>query len=240
MITVFFSGAGLSAASGVPTYRGENGLYNDLDAEAVLSAAGYRADPGRIEAMHDQLAAMVTATRPNGAHRGIAAWARENPAIVITQNVDDLLERAGCEHVIHLHGELAWYRCRRDPEHMRIPATRPWSEAIRCPVCAARVRSDVVLFGEAAPYYQVLYDVLDALRPEDNVVVVGTQGSVVPIGALLAEVDCYKILNTLHPSEHLSEYEFDEVIYESAPLAWARIYALLMQRSTFSSSTDRP
>ncbi len=227
MSTVFFSGAGLSAASGVPTYRGVGGIYNGTDYERVLSAAGYRNDPARVERLHDELAATVAKAKPNAAHIGIATWQQTHSNThVITQNVDDLLERAGCSRVVHLHGELAWYRCRNNPEHARIPAVRPWAEDIRCG-CGARVRSDVVLFDEPAPAYQQLYDVIDTLTRDDSVVVIGTEGSVVPIASLLPATNCHTVLVNLHASEFLPEHAFDEVVYQSAPDAWPTVARML-------------
>lgn len=229
---VIYSGSGLSAASGVPTFRGAGGLYEGLRAEEVLSASNFRSNPEQVEAFHDRLAATVAQAQPNAAHLGIAALVTKYPTLVITQNVDDLLERAGVETVIHLHGELALYRCRNNPTHPKQRAVRPWADTMRCPTCNARLRSDVVLFGEPAPAYEELYAVLEVLGPADSIAVIGTQGNVVPIGQLLAEVRATKVLNNLHPSEHLSERAFDHVIYRSAPAAWEEVRQHLTRTRT--------
>jgi NAD-dependent deacetylase len=208
MRVVFLTGAGLSAESGLPTFRGPEGLYEGMRAEEILSSDGYRRDPAFVENFMAQRREAMLKAAPNAAHMAIASYANSHPGtVVLTQNIDNLLERAGCPDVIHLHGEIMWLRC-LGRSH-RTPATVP--HTARCEKCQSRLRSDVVLFGETAPAYSVLRSALASQTEDDALVVVGTQGGVIPIGRVLHLISGKKILINAHPSEHLPESLFDSV-----------------------------
>jgi NAD-dependent deacetylase len=221
MRVLFLSGSGLSAESGIPTFRGADGLYAGMNAEDFLSAEHYATDPAAIEKWLDQLRETASRATPNAAHRALAEYQRQYPdTLLATQNVDSLLEHAGATNVVHLHGRLDEFRC-VDHGHTAI------SRAARCSVCASPVRSDVVLFGELAPNYGVLRQALRAATPSDALVVIGTQGVVLPIAGIARAFPGPTLLNNLHESDAIDPDWFDEVIDAPATVAAPHIIATL-------------
>jgi NAD-dependent deacetylase len=172
------TGAGISAESGVATFRGPDGLWEGHRVEDVATPEAFRRDPALVQAFYDARRARLGTVVPNAAHEALArldaAWPGE--LLVVTQNVDDLHERGGAKRVLHMHGELksAWClgcdaRVRWEDELSSGPA---------CPECgAAELRPDIVWFGEM-PYRM---DEIDAaLMKADLFVSVGTSGAVYP------------------------------------------------------------
>ena len=143
---VVFSGAGLSAESGLPTFRAADGLWEHHRVEDVATPDGFHRDPklvldfyaARLKACQDAI--------PNAAHLAIARLQERYEVVNFTQNVDDLLERAGCTHVHHLHGSLFRRRC-STCDYIG-DQTAPVRIEDSCPSCTAQVRPDVVWFGE--------------------------------------------------------------------------------------------
>ncbi len=226
MRVLLLSGAGLSAGAGIPTFRDAGGLYSTLiegeTPESVLSAGGYRRHPERVEAFLHALRERVGASEPGEAHRGCAALEREFPDCVhCTQNVDDLLERAGATRVVHLHGRITVLRCLGCALELDIGYALPPER--RCPTCGSRLRSDVVLFEEPAPEYARLYRELEALGPADAFVVIGTHGTVLPVAMLAAATPALKILNILAPSTYIPDEVFDLAFYRPADEAVRQI-----------------
>ncbi len=213
MRVVVLSGSGLSADSGLPTFRGAGGLYEGMSAEAFLSAATYARDPEAVETWLDTLRASAHAASPNAAHVGLAAYQGRHPdTLLMTQNVDTLLERAGARDVVHLHGRLDQLRCRGHAHPLPLGPGGRGDAPPRCPRCGARLRSDVVLFGERAPAYEVLWTALRRARPTDALVVVGTQGGVLPVDAMVQAFPGRTLLNNLHESPWLRAERFTRVL----------------------------
>lgn len=243
MRTIFFTGAGLSADSGVPTFRGPGGIYKNRPVEQWLTGENYSREPARseIDAWYDSRRQHLAACQPNAAHRGIAEYALRHPnTLVMTQNVDDLLERAGLleELILHLHGSIVHLRCTACGYRIHIGYTR--DPAQRCPSAACRatshtgashtrtghpgyLRTDVVLFGEEAPLYRTMWHELAEHHDDDALVVIGTHGSVIAIGQIARSLPGLRILNNLHPSEALDESAFDHVVRAPAAEAFPRI-----------------
>ena len=221
MRVLFLSGSGLSAESGIPTFRGADGLYAGMNAEEFLSAEHYAKDPASIEEWLDQLRATGNRATPNAAHRALAKYQRQYPdTLLMTQNVDNLLEQAGATDVVHLHGRIDQFRC---VGHGHVAASRE----NRCLVCASRIRSDVVLFGEPAPNYDVLRRALREATPRDALVVIGTQGVVLPIAGIARAFPGPTLLNNLHESDAIDPDWFDEAIDAPATVAAPQIIATL-------------
>jgi NAD-dependent deacetylase len=147
---VSFSGAGLSAESGVPTFRDEktNALWSRYDPTELASPQGFARDPKLVSEWYTWRRRAIAAAEPNPAHRALAERA---DIVHVTQNVDDLLERAGARETIHLHGTMAWDRCHAACGHReRVDLADP--PPLRdCPKCGAPMRPDVVWFGEMLP-----------------------------------------------------------------------------------------
>jgi len=157
---VVFTGAGVSAESGIPTFRDAlTGLWARFDAEQLATPEAFRRDPALVWGWYEWRRAKVLRARPNPAHQAIAELARRVPRLtLITQNVDDLHERAGSGEVIHLHGSLQQPRCSDCGAPYVYPSAQPAEpeagrrlEPPACATCGGRVRPGVVWFGEAMP-----------------------------------------------------------------------------------------
>jgi len=175
---VILTGAGISAESGLATFRGPDGLWEGHRVEDVCTPQALLHDPARVHRFYDERRAKLAEVEPNAAHRALArleqAWGGE--LLLVTQNVDNLHERGGCNDVLHMHGELLSALC------ASCEARREWRDVMPpgsvCPVCAARaLRPDIVFFGEM-PYQMERIDA--ALRSCDLFVSIGTSGAVYP------------------------------------------------------------
>lgn len=232
----FFTGAGLSADSGVPTFFGNNGAYGRFsNPEEVVSARTLKSDPAFLNRFVDDMRVGLGEAEPNEAHRTLARLAADyGPSFVhITQNIDDLVERAGYVGSVHVHGFLTRMRHPGNPKITEnIGYTRYWDgdPSLAPPKGfqfrakdGARFRPDVVLFEELAPLYATLIDEVADLRSDDIAVVVGTRGEVVRIGFMLAAKKCHKVLVNLHPSDALPPEFFHTVIIGRASEEMARV-----------------
>ncbi len=151
-ITVL-SGAGISAASGVPTFRGAGGLWKNYSAQELATPEAFARDPRLVWEWYDWRREVISKCRPNPAHRVLAAWSKRYPGFtLVTQNVDGLHEKAGTENVIRFHGSIwevqCWKRCAASPprwqdETVPLPRIPP-----HCPYCGGLIRPGVVWFGE--------------------------------------------------------------------------------------------
>jgi len=176
---VILTGAGVSAESGLATFRGPDGLWEGHRVEDVCTPEAYARDPALVHAFYDARRAKLGTVQPNAAHEALARLDVEWPGelLLVTQNVDDLHERAGSKRLLHMHGELARGWCLACDE--RFPWTGPMGEAAHCPSCSVegQVRPDIVWFGEM-PYEMDRIE--QALRDCDLFVSVGTSGAVYP------------------------------------------------------------
>ncbi|MBS1189482.1 MAG: NAD-dependent deacylase [Rhodocyclaceae bacterium] len=155
---LFITGAGISADSGLPTYRGIGGLYNDsvtdegLPIEDALSGEVFSQRPDITWKYLAQIEHNCRAAAPNGAHYAIARLERLLPGVLVfTQNVDGLHRRAGSRNVIEIHGNLHHLACTRCDWRTTVDSLEGWSLPPLCPECGGVVRPEVVLFGEALP-----------------------------------------------------------------------------------------
>jgi NAD-dependent deacetylase len=157
---VILTGAGVSAESGIPTFRDkQTGLWESFDAAELATPNAFQGDPSLVWGWYEWRRATVLASQPNAAHRAVAAMASLVPYFtLITQNVDDLHERAGSPSAFHLHGELSrpyCEACRRSYAHPEgipdLPSGGARIEPPRCDACGAMIRPGVVWFGENLP-----------------------------------------------------------------------------------------
>lgn len=216
---LIFSGAGISAESGIRTFRDTNGLWEEYKVEDVCSVAGFRRDPELVNGFYDARRNDLRDKEPNAAHDMVARMKQKYPdrIYVLTQNVDDLFERAGCLDVIHLHGTLTQLRC-EDCHHV-FDIGYDSQKGIVCPLCNSdTIRHNVVMFGESAPMYQQLQDSIDEC---DFLVVIGTSGQVIDIGFYAAYFE-ESILNNLEKDESFDCY-FTTAYHEKATTAAAKI-----------------
>lgn len=176
---VILTGAGVSAESGLATFRGPDGLWEGHRVEDVATPEAFRRDPDLVHAFYDARRARLKSVEPNAAHRALARLDAQwtGGLLIVTQNVDDLHERAGAQRVLHMHGELRSAWC------LACDARTPWEEELSsgplCPSCGAagRLRPDIVWFGEM-PYEMDRIEA--ALREADLFVSIGTSGAVYP------------------------------------------------------------
>ncbi|WP_048422985.1 NAD-dependent deacylase [Mycolicibacterium obuense] len=189
MQVTVFSGAGISAESGVPTFRDvETGLWAQVDPYEISSSEGWQAHPDRVWAWYLWRHHMMAAVEPNDAHRAVAAWQDCADVHVVTQNVDDLHERAGSTQVYHVHGSLFEFHCDRcgtayPGEVPDMPEPVESVDPPRCGVCGGLIRPNVVWFGEPLPD-RAWQQSVDAVVGADVVVVVGTSSVVYPAAGL--------------------------------------------------------
>lgn len=187
-----FTGAGMSADSGLDTYRDDDtGVWTRVDPQAMASISAWERDPEPMWAWYRWRAGQAARSTPNAGHRAIAYWAGGDlidQVHVTTQNIDNLHERAGSEGVTHLHGSLFHFRCtgcsapwRDDGEYPAEPVQRLTPPT--CPECGNLIRPGVVWFGEAMPEEE--WSVAEhRMHETDLVVIVGTSGIVYPAASL--------------------------------------------------------
>ncbi len=176
---VVLTGAGVSAESGLATFRGPDGLWEGHRVEDVATPEGFRRDPALVQRFYDARRAALCTVEPNAAHRALARLDAEWPGelLLVTQNVDDLHERAGAKRLLHMHGELSSGWCLGCGD--RFGWEGPMGDGAACPACKGegRVRPDIVWFGEM-PYGMERID--QALQSCDLFVSIGTSGAVYP------------------------------------------------------------
>ncbi|AEB44930.1 SIR2 family NAD-dependent protein deacylase [Micromonospora maris] len=184
--TVVFTGAGMSAESGVPTFRDAlTGLWQRYDAQQLATPEAFDADPDLVWGWYEWRRAVVARARPHPGHLAVAAIeARAPHSVLITQNVDDLHERAGSTAPLHLHGSLFAPRCSAcaHPASTGDPAEPAEGRRLpppRCDRCSAPIRPGVVWFGEALPQ-PALEAAAEAAASCDVLLTVGTSGLVYP------------------------------------------------------------
>nr|WP_294848278.1 NAD-dependent deacylase [uncultured Sphingomonas sp.] len=176
---VILTGAGISAESGIRTFRAEDGLWEDHRVEDVATPEAFVRNPGLVHRFYDARRARLDEVVPNAAHEALARLDAEWPGelLIVTQNVDDLHERAGARRLLHMHGELNSGWCQSCDQ--RFAWIGPMGAEAECKVCAevGMVRPDIVWFGEM-PYDMDRID--EALMNADLFVSIGTSGAVYP------------------------------------------------------------
>lgn len=184
---VAFTGAGVSAASGIPTFRAADGVWARFPVEEYGTADAFTRDPERCWKLFGELSRQLGDIRPNRAHQGLARLEEIGLLdAVITQNIDNLHQRAGSRRVIELHGTAATAHCPRCKRRFRSEELPTWPPAPRCPECRAVVRPDVVLFGDPMPVdaMEQAHRLIDAAG---TVLAVGTSLQVLPASWLVLE-----------------------------------------------------
>lgn len=204
---VVLTGAGISAESGLGTFRDKDGVWTKYDLAEVATPEGFAADPAKVHSFYNMRRANAAEAQPNAAHRALArleATLGDNLQI-ITQNVDSLHEAAGSSRVWHMHGRLDRAKCAACDA--RWPAPPRMAPGDPCPACsAAATRPDIVWFGEMPKYMDQIWD---ALQRADLFVAIGTSGTVYPAAAFVQEADragAHTLELNLEPSHTASDF----------------------------------
>ena len=192
----------MSAESGFSTFRDAGGLWEQYPVEQVATPEGWRADPNLVTDFYNQLRRQLIDAQPNEGHRGLVALENQFDVTIVTQNVDDLHERAGSSHVIHLHGELMKACSSRDPDNPRL-----WQTLTRERIDVAHgeqaadgslLRPWIVWFGEAVPK---LEQAAEEVAKADIFVIIGSSLNVYPAAGLVRHVPKGAQIFLIDPAE---------------------------------------
>lgn len=209
------TGAGISAESGLGTFRDRDGLWTRYDLNEVATPEGFARNPALVTEFYNARRANCAAALPNAAHHALARLeaARPGGVLVVTQNVDDLHQRAGSRNVIQMHGALMSALCAGCGHRWPAPAVMAVDDP--CPACGQpRTRPDVVWFGEF-PYH--MEEIHAALATADLFVAIGTSGSVYPAAAFVKEArmnGARTLELNLEPSDLIGD--FDDAVHGKA------------------------
>lgn len=220
------TGAGISAESGVPTFRGKGGLWRNFRPEELATPSAFRRDPALVWEWYDWRRGLIGGCQPNAAHYVLVEMEQALPHFsLITQNVDGLHRLAGSRHVVELHGNIWQVRCtgegtvieRRDHPLPKLPP--------RCE-CGALLRPDVVWFGEGLPP-KALQAAFDAARSCQVMLVIGTSGVVEPAASLpwVAKRSGARVVEINVEATPISRYANETILGSAAvelPHLWAR------------------
>ena len=222
---VVFSGAGMSADSGIPTFRsGSNGLWHEFGPEDLATPAAFRRDKDTVWGWYEWRRGLVIKAQPNAGHLAAVRLQREFSASIVTQNVDDLHERAGAEGVLHLHGSLFAPRCficARPFDGLGDPPAEPQLRLVppRCTHCSGDVRPGVVWFGERLN--AATWRAAERLISEcDLLLVVGTSGVVYPAAGLVAAAPVVEINPEPGEVQGRIDYRFSTTAAIGLPLVF--------------------
>lgn len=225
MNIVILTGAGISAESGISTYRDSDGLWENYRVEDVATLEGYRRNPKLVLDFYNERLNQVLDTAPNEAHRQLVRLEERYDVQVITQNIDVLHERAGSSHVLHLHGRVDEARSDRDPS-LVVPISREGIHLGDKAPDGTQLRPNIVWFGEPVPNIEPAAALCEKA---DIFIVVGTSLAVYPAAGLIHYVprtaECFlvdpKPVATPRPVEHIKE---------KATIGVTRLVAQLMER----------
>ncbi len=215
-ITVL-TGAGVSAESGLKTFRDSNGLWEGHDVMEVASPQGFAANPELVLDFYNQRRKQLLEVSPNAAHLALAALEKEHYVTIITQNVDDLHERAGSTKVIHLHGELLKARSTYKEDSI-IDCTK---DILLGDVCknGYQMRPHIVWFGEAVPLIETAVDIIEQT---DVVLIVGTSMQVYPAAGLMQYAPANAPVFFVDPNPSIDDSKRVTVIAENASTGVAK------------------
>lgn len=183
---VVLTGAGMSAESGISTFRDAGGLWDKYPVEEVATPEGYRKNPELVIRFYNERRKQLLEVKPNKGHKLLAELEKNYQVTIITQNIDNLHERAGSSHIIHLHGELTKVCSSYDPNDPRfIKELNPEEYDVKMGDCAGdgtQLRPFIVWFGEAVPEIE---KAIEFVKKADILVIIGTSMNVYPAAGLL-------------------------------------------------------
>jgi len=216
---IILSGAGISAESGISTFRAEDGLWNNHRIEDVCMQGCLNTNREMTLNFYDDLRISLKDKEANHAHKMVAKIKDKYPndITIITQNVDNLFEKAGCEDVIHLHGYLTEIYCESCGYLEDIGYKKQEEAYSTCPKCGKnKLRPNIVFFHEAAPMYEKLMEEFDDC---EVFIVIGTSGYVINTDRFLNPDIKLSILNNLEPSDAIMDELYTKALFKPATVA---------------------
>jgi len=226
---VVLTGAGVSAESGIPTFRGAGGLWEGHDVMEVASPEGWEKNPRLVLNFYNERRRNALKVKPNVAHQIIASLENHFNVAVVTQNVDNLHERAGSSQVLHLHGELFKSRSTRDPS--RIYAVDGWqlNWGEKCEL-GSQLRPHIVWFGEMVP---LMDEAVKEVKTADILIIVGTSMIVYPAAGLIHYARPGSAIYVVNPDmPTMEDYPNLHLIEEKATTGMTRVFDLLTASSS--------
>ncbi len=216
------TGAGVSAESGIKTFRDSDGLWEGHDVMEVASPEGFARNPKAVLEFYNQRRRQLLAVQPNAAHKALAGLEKMHEVTIITQNVDDLHERAGSTNVIHLHGELLKARCSVN-ENLVLD----WKQDLNLGDLSDgnhQLRPHIVWFGEMVPMIEVAAEVVEKA---DVIIIVGTSMQVYPAAGLVQYSKPSSTIYFIDPNPSISETKRIKVFSEKASTGVPKVVELL-------------
>jgi len=193
------TGAGMSTESGIKTFRDAGGLWEGHDVMEVASPEGYARNPELVLDFYNQRRKQLNEVSPNSAHQDLVGLEQHLNTVIITQNVDDLHERAGSQSIIHLHGELRKIRSTKNPTYIK-----EWSKNLNlgdlCPE-GGQLRPHIVWFGEAVPQ---LENAIGEIVDTDVIMIIGTSMQVYPAASLTAYAPPHAMIYYVDPNPQIN------------------------------------
>ena len=221
---VVLTGAGMSAESGINTFRGANGLWEGHDVMEVASPQGFFANPELVLNFYNQRRRQLLDVSPNSAHFDLAELENKFKVTIITQNVDDLHERAGSTNIMHLHGELLKVRSVYDEFDVK-----PWKKDVLVgDLCdkGYQLRPDIVWFGEAVP---LIPKAISTCETADILLIIGTSMQVYPAASLMHYVKPETEIYYIDPKPAIENNSNVSIIAEKATIGVKKVIELLKE-----------
>lgn len=234
---IFFTGAGVSAPSGIQTFRGNDGLWNNEKIDEICNFKKWRKNYDKVHSFYNNMRVSLKDKKPNKVHTYISELQNkfgEDRVINITQNIDDMFEKANCKHTYHLHGELNYMICQKvNCGHKFFIGNEEFNG--KCEKCGGDiVKPNVIFFEEEVPkeYYYVKR-ILNDVETGDVLIVIGTMGNVFNINTYIKYIKYSNhqrpllILNNMEDSKYIDKNNFNNVFFESCETAIDKIKELL-------------
>ena len=225
---VVLTGAGISAESGIQTFRDADGLWEGHDVMEVASPIGFEKNPKLVLDFYNQRRKQLLAVQPNSAHFALAELEKQFPLAIITQNIDDLHERAGSTNVVHLHGELLKVRSTKI-SRIGAPIILDWRKDLKlgdkC-INGHQLRPHIVWFGEAVPLFD---KAIEITQEADILIIVGTSMQVYPAASLINYAKPSAEIYFIDPKPNISQRDFNNltIIPETAVNGMSKLVELL-------------
>lgn len=215
---IILSGAGISAESGISTFRDSDGLWEKYKIKDICTVGCLHKNRKATIEFYDYRRSELKDKEPNYTHKVISQLKSKYPneIAVITQNVDDMFEKADCSDVLHLHGFLKELKCKKCNTILDIGYEKQFDKYENCSKCNKLLRPNIVFFGEQALKYKDMYK---EFKSCEVLVIIGTSGAVINTDMFLNSQIKLSILNNLEPSSYINDSLYSKVLYKKATLA---------------------